>query len=103
MPSKSLYPATSPYYATGVVNGRFLDVLVDRPIPKLGSDRYWEITQTYNLRPDMLAYDLYNNSKLWWVFSSRNTNRLKDPFFDFTTGTCIYLPEASTLKQVLGI
>jgi hypothetical protein len=51
----------------------------------------------------MLAYDLYNNSKLWWVFSSRNTNRLKDPFFDFTTGTGIYLPEASTLKQVLGI
>ena len=103
MSINALYPAKSPYFATGVVNGRFLDVLVDRPIPKLGSDRYWEITQTYNLRPDMLAYDLYANPKLWWVFASRNPNALKDPFFDFTTGTSIYLPEAATLKQVLGI
>jgi hypothetical protein len=103
MSNNSLYPASSPYYATGVVNNRFLDVLVDRSIPKLGSDRYWEITTTYNLRPDMLAYDLYANPKLWWVFASRNPNALADPFFDFTTGTSIYLPEASTLKQVLGI
>jgi hypothetical protein len=51
----------------------------------------------------MLAYDLYANPKLWWVFASRNPNALKDPFFDFTTGTSIYLPEAATLKQVLGI
>ncbi len=59
MASNSLYPATSPYYTTGVVNNKFLDVMVDRPIPKLASDRYWTITQQYNLRPDMLAYDLY--------------------------------------------
>jgi hypothetical protein len=51
----------------------------------------------------MLAYDLYANPRLWWVFSSRNPNTLADPFFDFVTGTSIYLPEASTLKQVLGI
>ena len=36
-------------------------------------------------------------------FASRNPNALKDPFFDFTAGTSIYLPEAATLKQVLGI
>ena len=103
MANNNLYPATSPYNATGVVNGRFLDIMVDRPIPKLGSDRYWEITSAYNLRPDMLAYDLYADSRLWWVFASRNPNALKDPFFDFTEGTGIYLPEASTLTQYLGI
>ena len=103
MSNNALYPASSPYFATGVVNGRFLDVLIDRPIPKLGSDRYWEITNTYDLRPDMLAYDLYANPKLWWVFASRNPNRLKDPYFDFTTGTGIYLPKLDMLKQVLGI
>jgi len=51
----------------------------------------------------MLAYDLYANPKLWWVFASRNPNTLKDPFFDFTTGTGIYLPENSTLIQSLGL
>jgi hypothetical protein len=103
MALNSLYPATSPYYTTGVVNNKFLDVMVDRPIPKLGSDRYWTITSQYNLRPDMLAYDLYANSKLWWVFASRNPNALADPFFDFITGTSIYLPANSTLISVLGL
>ena len=51
----------------------------------------------------MLAYDLYNNSKLWWVFGSRNPNTLKDPMFDFVTGTGIYIPENATLIQALGI
>jgi hypothetical protein len=103
MANNLLYPATSPYNNTGVINKKFLDVWVDRPIPKLSSDRYWLITSTYNLRPDLLAFDLYANSKLWWVFSSRNPNALTDPLFDFTTGTGIYLPENSTLVQVLGI
>lgn len=103
MANNLLYPATSPYNNTGIVNKKFLDVWVDRPIPKLSSDRYWLITSTYNLRPDLLAFDLYANSKLWWVFSSRNPNALTDPLFDFVTGTGIYLPENSTLVQVLGI
>ncbi len=103
MANNTLYPATSPYYSTDIVNGKFLDVMIDRPIIKEPSDIYWEITLVYEFRPDMLAYDLYANPKLWWVFASRNPNALADPFFDFTTGTSIYLPEATTLKQVLGI
>jgi hypothetical protein len=37
------------------------------------------------------------------VFASRNPNRLKDPYFDFTAGTGIYLPKLDMIKQVLGI
>ena len=104
MAINNLYPSSSPYYATGVVNGRFLDTLVDRPIPKLGSDRYWEITTTYNLRPDMLAYDLYANPKLWWVFAARNPNRLgPDPYFDFKAGVGIYVPTQTALNTALGL
>jgi hypothetical protein len=66
-------------------------------------DQYWEITQVYNLRPDLLAHDLYGNSQLWWVFAQRNPNRIKDPLFDFTTGTGIYIPQLTTLKEVLGL
>ena len=97
------YPQTSPYYLTKTVNNEYLDIMVDTPVPKLATDTYWTITQTYNLRPDLLAYDLYNDSRLWWVFAQRNPNKLKDPLFDFATGTSIYLPQISTLKTTLGI
>ena len=101
--ANEVYPATSPYYFTGVVNNKFLDVMVNRPIPMQPSDIYWTITSVYEYRPDLLAYDLYSDSRLWWVFASRNPNRLKDPYFDFTTGTGIYLPKMDMLKQTLGI
>lgn len=99
----SLYPATSPYYNTGIVNNKFLDVMVNRPIPMQPSDIYWQITATYEYRPDLLAYDLYSDSRLWWVFAQRNPNTLADPYGDFTAGTGIFLPKADLLNQVLGI
>ena len=98
-----MYPATSPYYNTSVFNGKFLDTMVDRPIPKDPSDVYWKITPTYEFRPDLLAYDLYTDSRLWWVFANRNPNRLADPLFDFVTGVGIYLPKQTTLKNILGL
>jgi hypothetical protein len=103
MATSSLYPATSPYYNTGVVNNQYLDVMVNRQIPLQPSDVYWVITQVYEYRPDLLAYDLYADSRLWWVFASRNPNRLKDPYFDFVAGVGIYLPKADLVRQVLGI
>jgi hypothetical protein len=97
------YTKSSPYYLSTIQNNQFLDVMINRPIPAVETDEYWEITQTYNLRPDLLAYDLYSDSKLWWVFAQRNPNRLKDPLFDFVAGTYIYLPKISTLNQALGL
>ena len=97
------YGPNSPYYATGVVSNQFLDVMVNRPLPKNVDDIYWEITSTYHLRPDMLAYDLYTDPGLWWVFSQRNPNRLQDPMFDFVTGVGIYLPTRTTLSETYGI
>lgn len=97
------YSQSSPYFSTSIYNGDFLDVMVNRPIPSNPTDSYWEISETYNMRPDLLAYDLYNDSKLWWVFAQRNPNRLKDPLFDFVTGTGIYIPQLPVLQQVLGL
>lgn len=97
------YPATSPYNETRVINGKYLGVMVNRPLPVDPTDQYWNITTVYNLRPDLLAYDLYNDPKLWWVFAQRNPNTLKDPLFDFTTGKGIYIPKLSVLTNVLGI
>ena len=101
--ANSLYPQTSPYYLSDIINARFLDMMNNRPIPKDPTDIYWEITTVYNLRPDLLAYDLYNDSRLWWVFGNRNPNTLADPMFNFVTGTGIYIPKLDVLKQVLGL
>lgn len=98
----SEYTTTSPYFDTPM-RGTYLGIMVNRPIPKLVDDTQFTINETYNLRPDLLAYDLYGESSLWWVFAQRNPNTLVDPLFDFVTGNTIYLPKQSTLKSALGL
>lgn len=95
------YDATSPYYETGY-SQFFLDVMVNRPIPKEDDDLSFTINTTYQYRPDLLAYDLYDNSTLWWVFYQRNPNTLTAPPLDFKVGTQIFLPKITTLKAALG-
>ncbi len=95
------YGATSPYYATGY-SQFFLDVMVNRSIPKLTDDLSFVITQTYQYRPDLLSYDLYQNPNLWWVFYQRNPNSLTAPPLDFVAGKKIFLPKLSTLQEALG-
>lgn len=97
----AVYDATSPYYLTGL-DQFYLDVMVNRPIPKLADDQVWKITQTYQYRPDLLAFDLYQNAGLWWVFYQRNPNTLMAPPLDFSADKTIYLPKITTLKSTLG-
>ena len=96
------YNKTSPYYNTSI-NNNDLDVINFRDIPKEKDDILFEVTATYENRPDLLAYDLYKDHKLWWVFAVRNKSVIKDPVFDLVAGVKIYLPKASTLQKVLGI
>ena len=104
MANQSIYPPTSSYYNTDVFNNKFLDVMTYRPIPSLSSDVYYVIPLVYQYRPDLLAYDLYSDARLWWVFAQRNPNRLgADPYFKFVAGLGIYVPLLDTLKQSLGI
>ena len=95
------YDSTSAYFNTGY-NQFYLDVMVNRPIPKLADDLEFVINQTYQYRPDMLAFDLYDSATLWWVFYQRNPNTLQAPPLDFTAGTTIYLPKITTLRTALG-
>ena len=82
------YDSTSPYYLTGY-SQFFLDTMVNRPIPQQNDDKLFQINQTYQYRPDLLAYDLYDNAGLWWVFYQRNPNTLTKPPLDFKTDTLI--------------
>jgi hypothetical protein len=96
------YSNYSPYSATDQSNG-YLDVMTWRTVPAEANDVLFTVTASYTHRPDLLAYDLYQNSSLWWVFAQRNPSVLKDPIYDLEPGVQIYLPKLSSMKQVMGI
>ena len=97
-----MYSKTSPYYDT-ILSGAFLELLTLRDLPLQTDDILFTVTQQYSNRPDLLAYDLYNDVNLWWVFAVRNKDIIKDPIFDMIPGQRIYLPKLSTINAVLGI
>ena len=96
------YSKSSPYFDTGMY-GNFLDIYKNRSIPKLLDDAKFVITESHKYRPDLLAYDLYQDSRLWWVFAVRNPNVIQDPVFDFIPGVTIFVPKYQTLVSSLGL
>lgn len=96
------YTNTSPWYTTPVKQG-YLSVLSIRPVSAEPDDFLYTIQAQYTHRPDLLAYDLYGDSNLWWVFIQRNLDVLQDPIFDFVPGKQIYVPKGSSLTSILGL
>ena len=97
----STYKADSFYANTGSV-----DFDVDRlhenvNVPSDG-DITTEIESKYNLRPDLMAYDLYGSPNYWWVFALKNKDKLIDPVEDFKTGLTITIPPRDGLRSLLG-
>lgn len=96
------YKGTSPYYTTNDSNG-YLEFINFRNIPAENDDIEFTVTKNYEHRPDLLAFDLYKDVNLWWVFAVRNKSILKDPVFDLEAGIKIYLPKITTIKSSLGL
>lgn len=97
------YESTSPWHNTTITNNQYLDFLQIRPVPAEDDDILYVVQPQYAYRPDLLAYDLYGSQKLWWVFSQRNLDVLKDPINDLVPGVEIYLPKGNSLARQLGI
>jgi alpha-L-fucosidase len=96
------YSKSSPYFDTKNY-GNFLDIMQMRNFRKMASDVRYQIDRIYQYRPDLLAYDLYGDAGLWWVFAVRNPNTIKDPVFDFRPGVAIFIPKKETLIADLGL
>lgn len=96
------YSKTSPYANTESYSF-YLDVANLPQLPYDASDVLYEIDAVYKNRPDLLAYDLYGDTALWWIFAIRNPNTIQDPVFDFIPGTTIYIPKKETIQAALGI
>ena len=96
------YSKLSPYADTPKY-AFFLDVANIPQIPYDPNDVQYQIDAIYKNRPDLLAFDLYGDAQLWWVFSARNPNALQDPVFDFIPGVTIFVPKYQTLVSSLGL
>ena len=96
------YSKTSPYSKTDFYNN-YLDVWTAIQIPKLADDVVYTIPEVYRCKPNLLAFDLYQDARLWWVFAVRNPNTFRDPIFDFIPGISIYIPKKQTLIDTLGL
>lgn len=85
------YKSNSNYRSTPVING-----VLDLYVPPIEVDYTQAFTvtleQRHNRRPDLLAFELYGDAKLWWLFVLYNRNEIVDPINDFETGLEIYVP-----------
>ena len=96
------YAKSSPWHNTTIGSTR-LGYFKIRPVPESGDDFLYTVEPQYNHRPDLLAYDLYHDPKLWWIFAQRNMDVLKDPVFDLEPGVEIYIPQGPKIRELLGI
>ena len=96
------YKKSSPWTDTPIENG-YLGIFRIRSVSAEPDDYLYTIESQYTYRPDLLAYDLYDDAKLWWVFTQRNLDVIQDPVFDFVAGTQIYRPNGDSLKKALGL
>jgi hypothetical protein len=90
---KIQYDTDSIYKNTNIVDNKYLDIM-EPIIGDISAYDVYSVTLAakYNERPDMLAYDLFSNSNLWWVFAEFNQDILKDPIMDFKSGLTIQVP-----------
>lgn len=96
------YNKKSPYFSTKKY-GNALDVMSYRKIPTSKDDKHYQIDSIYAMRPDLLAYDLYDSAELWWVFAVTNPDVLQDPIYDFVEGKIIRIPAKDVVISSLGI
>ena len=94
---------SSPYRNTRFRPDGSLGILEIRPVPGYSDDKLYTIEPQYHQRPDLLAHDMYKDSKLWWIFAQRNMDTIKDPIYDFEEGVEIYLPKGPQLRKILGL
>ena len=95
------YPSSSPYADTPQYNWR-MGIFEGIDIPADATDIALVLPPKYNENPMLLSQDIYNTPTLWWVFSTRNINVLRDPIWDLQAGITIMVPTIKRLNT-LGI
>lgn len=68
----------------------------DRPdIVTSSADRFFEVTQPFVNRPDLVSRLYYGTEQLYWVIALAND--MIDPFIETTVGKQLRIPDRDTL------
>lgn len=94
------YSQYSPYAKTKQT--WYLDYNLPKNIPPADSDIDYEIPNKYDEQPWRLAYELYGNERLYYIFSLLNPNLIEDPIYDFNAGKTIRIPSVQRVQSYLG-
>ena len=82
-------------------DGFFLGYYEPLYLPQHSTDYYMVIPTEYDLKPGMLAYNLYGDAQLLWIFSIYNRETIIDPLFNFRAGKIIRVPTKERLLSLI--
>lgn len=91
----------SSLYKKTYVDYNYLGYYDPITIPFDDTDILITIEEKYNQHPGKLAYDLYGNERLGWVFSYFNRSIIQDPIFDLKAGILIRVPTKQRLNNYI--
>lgn len=91
--TRILYNSKDLYYDTPISDNRFLDFYVPRPISPSDDDDFIILEKRHEFKPNVLAYDLYADDRLWWIFIRLNMNVIQDPIRDMREGVVLRVPK----------
>ena len=88
-------------YTNGIVttnrsNKPFIVLRKSLQLKEDSTDTMILVTQEFEKRPDLLSFNIYGVSELWWVIYE--FNNIRDPFFDLKAGQILRIP---ALERVL--
>lgn len=87
-------------YRNTPINEKYLENYVPPLEPSIADTRSITVSSKYTHRPDLLAYDLYGDAGLWWVFTLYNRDTLKDSMYDLVPGITLIIPKN---RNVIGV
>ena len=93
------HKASSQYFDTQLVDNAYLDIARIRPLISDVTDQEYTVPPKFANRTDLLAFELYNNPNLWWVFQLLNMDLIVDPQADLVEGLVIKI---TTADRVCG-
>ena len=91
------YNPKSYLYKTGF-NKFYLDVASLPSMDKV-QGTYITVPPECENRPDLLSYQQYGTSRLWWVIALANADVIRDPIWDLKSGMKLYIPNKTLLQE----
>lgn len=91
-------------YSNTQITDFYLDLASFPTANELIADRepeYITVEPRHEYRMDLLSYDLYGNSKYWWVIALLNRNQIQDPIRDLKSGMLIRVLAPGDIKRIV--